>query len=82
MSDESPRLELEIDEIKRGLLDLDARLHALEAKGPPRLASDLAPAISIITDLNARIHALEAKVTNLQMYSLGRPSAFSPPPKA
>ena len=56
---------LELDEIKRGLADLNDRIRALEAKAP-HVAPDVA-------DLNARVLALEAKVTRLQMFSLDRP---------
>lgn len=70
------RLDLEIDQIKRGLADLDARLHALEAKAPPQTAPFISAAATIVSDLQARVHTLEAKVTRLQMFSLDRPCAF------
>ena len=70
------RLDLELDQFKRGLADLDARMHALEAKAPPQIAADIGAATTIISDLQARVHTLEAKVTRLQMFSLDRPNAF------
>jgi hypothetical protein len=75
------RLDLEIEQFKRGLADLDARMHALEAKAPPQIAADIGAATTIITDLQMRIHVLEAKVTRLQMFSLDRPCAFPLPAK-
>ena len=76
------RLDLEVDQFKRGLADLDARLHELEAKAAkaaPELVADIDPAAKIVADLQARIHVLEAKVTRLQMFSLDRPGAFKCP---
>ncbi len=70
------RLDLELDQLKRGLADLDARMHALDAKAPPQIAADISAAAIIISDLQARVHTLEAKVTRLQMFSLDRPCAF------
>ena len=73
-------LDLELEQLKRGLADLDARLHALEAKAP-QIAADIDPATRIVSELQARVHVLEAKVTRLQMFSLDRPGAFPLPAK-
>ena len=73
------RLDLELDQFKRGLADLDARMHALEANAPPQIAADIGAATVIISDLQVRVHMLEAKVTRLQMFSLDRPNAFQAP---
>ena len=72
------RADLEIEEIKRCLADLNDRLHALEAKAPENLAVVITPTISIVGDINQRVHSLEAKVTRLQMFSLDRPGGASP----
>lgn len=71
------RLDLELDEIKRFLADLDARLHAIEANATPPVAGEIDPAIQLVASINARVHMLEAKVTRLQMFSLDRPGGPS-----
>ena len=49
------RIDIELEQLKRGLADLDARMHTLEAKAPPQIVADIGAAATIITDLQARV---------------------------